>query len=252
MTTRMIAFSIALGCCLLNMVNIDTTIAAEIVGSNSKINPDPRQNHARFVRFRPGDNQTVTVNPPRFSWPYVPEIVFRDKIRKSDQRFTLQISKNKDCANPVVEVKNTEYNFYNFLPKLTGSRVWYWRVGYNVGTGKEQWSDIRSFKISEDAVDWDRSNFNDMLDSANTHPRILINGDNRETLIRKCQSNPYSTKMAKFIISTADGVQALEWYRNFPKTDKRPQKYYMIGRSLLYVAFAHVLTGDKKYESWDI
>ena len=47
-------------------------------GAECRLKPDPRQDYARYVRFRPGDGQQVALNPPRFSWPYVPGIVFKD------------------------------------------------------------------------------------------------------------------------------------------------------------------------------
>ena len=43
------------------------------------------------------------------------------------------------------------------LSPLPDAGTWFWRVGYNVGTGKEAWSDVRSFTISPSAVRWDRS-----------------------------------------------------------------------------------------------
>ena len=52
-------------------------VAGTIIGQESRVPADPRQEYARFVRFRPADGQVVTLNPPRFSWPYVQTIIPR-------------------------------------------------------------------------------------------------------------------------------------------------------------------------------
>ena len=77
---------------------------------NIYIKADPRQQYSRYVRFRPGDGQVVKLNPPRFSWPYFPEIVFKKYYRNANQIFTLQISKTKDFFSLEVEIRNISYN----------------------------------------------------------------------------------------------------------------------------------------------
>ena len=91
-----------------------------VIGEESLVPPDPRQDYSRFVRFRPADGQVVTLNPPRFSWPFAPGIAATQY--DADTLFTLQISKNKSFSKPEVEIKDTDCNFYNFLPGLKGAR----------------------------------------------------------------------------------------------------------------------------------
>ncbi len=112
-------------------------VAGTIIGAQSRVPADPRQEYARFVRFRPTDGQVVTLNSPRFSWPSVPTIIPRGTSVAADQLFTLQISSTRDFGDPYVEVKDTDCNFYSFLPELKGSQTWHWRVGYSAGT--ESW-----------------------------------------------------------------------------------------------------------------
>ena len=222
-------------------------VAGTLIGPECKVPSDPRQEFARWVRFRPGDGQVVTLNPPRFSWPYVPHIVFREGDGKANQKFTLQISKTKSFAKPEVEVKDTACNFYNFLPPLAGSDTWYWRVGYNVGTKREKWSDTRKFTIAENAVVWDRSRLKEAMDSVKGHPRILLNRDNLSAILGLRKEHPFSKQLASYIINTADKTLKEKWFRDFPQDDKKPLKYMGMGRSMVFTAFAYLLTGDEKY-----
>ncbi|NOZ19735.1 MAG: DUF4962 domain-containing protein [Planctomycetes bacterium] len=217
------------------------------IGPECKVPTDPRQTYARYVRFRPADGQTVTLNPPRFSWPYHPDIVAKEKFSPADTVFTLQISKSKDFGEPAFEVRDTVCNFYNFIPELTGARTWYWRVGYNVGKKGERWSDVRSFAITKNAVAWDRSQFKTLLDSIQGHPRILFNAENRDVILKLRERDPRSDELAKYIIAMAERTLRQNWYRNFPEDDKRPLSYMQMGRSMVFLMFAHMLTGGEKY-----
>ena len=237
---------VILGAASLSVLNSEV-LAGVTIGAESIVPPDLRQKYATYVRFRPADGQVVTLNPPRFSWPYLPGIVFTRFYENADQRFTLQISKTQDFSSSEVQVKNTPINFYNFLPELKGSSIWYWRVGYNVGTKGECWSDIRSFRLAPNAVLWDRSDFKQLLDSLKGHPRILFNETNQAAIFEQCKKNPYSKNMADHIVTLADKTLKSEWYNAFPKSDAQARDYFNIGRSLTSVAFAYLLTGDGKY-----
>jgi len=224
--------------------------AGTIIGPSCKVSPNPRQQYARYVHFRPGDGQVVTLNPPRFSWPYVPGIVFAKRERPADQRFTLQVSRTKSFAKPEVEVRDAVCNFYNFLPALRGARKWYWRVGYNVGTDREQWSDTRAFTIAENAVVWDRSRLRDAIASVKGHPRILLNRADRDRILKLRDKHPFSKDLADHIIGVADKTLRAKLYEDFPTDDGKSINYMQLGRSLVFVAFAYLLTGDEKYSGF--
>ena len=215
------------------------------LGTSCRVKNDPRQQYARWVRFRPGDGQTVRLDPPRFSWPYVPEIVFDGPV-PADGRFTLQISKTEDFSEVAVEVLDTPYNFYNFLPPLKGAQTWYWRVGYTMGT--VQWSDVRRFTLAEDAVKWDRSGVKEAIDGIKGHPRILFDRENRARVLGMNERDRLSSEIGDYILSQAEKILQEDGYRNFPRTDEdRLTNYMQLGRSLVFVMFAHLLTGDERY-----
>lgn len=217
------------------------------VGSESVLPYDERQTFARYVRFRPANGETVTLNPPRMSWPYKPEIAFGDGTASASQRFVLQICSTPDFQKPEVEVKDTPCNFYNFLPVLRGADRWHWRVGYGVGTRDEQWSKTRTFTLAPGAVEWDRSDFPAILDSVSGHPRMLFNAANREKILALKDTDPGSAEVYKAILKNADAILQSKTYVNFPKNDNKAMNYMPLGEDLTLVGFAYALTGDEKY-----
>lgn len=215
--------------------------------------PDIEQEHySRYVNFRPGDGETVYVNPPRFSWGYLPEIIPKTKDIPSNQKFTLQISKTKSFKKIYIEVKDTPYNFYNILKPLEEARTWYWRVGYNVGTSYEKWSRIRKFIIHPKAVIWDRSSLAEPDLASKGHPRILFNSDNMETIKGLWKKNRECREIAEQVRKLADGIIKERWWINFPEDDRQPDwevgyRYYAMVRDAITVAFAYILFEDPRY-----
>ncbi|MFO7948449.1 MAG: DUF4962 domain-containing protein, partial [Armatimonadota bacterium] len=220
--------------------------AGVIIDDSAKVRPDPRQEHARLVKFRPGDGQTVGLNPPRMSWPYTPDF----QMQSSPHNFTLQISDSEDFSDPVVEIADTPYNFSNFLPALSGSDTWYWRVAYSPGTDEEQWSDVRSFAIAPDAVTWDRSGISEQLDGLTDHPRILMTDENRDIVLAQDEHDWFSAELRDRIIAAADAAIEADWYVNFPDDDSQDLNYLNMGRSLVEVMLAHLMTDDEKYAGY--
>jgi hypothetical protein len=124
------------------------------IGAEALVPENARSRYNRYVNWRPADEETVHLNPPRISWPYWPD--WPNNWGSEFHTFRLQIASQADCSDPVVDVTCT-MNFYNCLPELKVSQQWYWRMGYDVGTSQETWSKVRSFKIAKDAKVWDRA-----------------------------------------------------------------------------------------------
>lgn len=76
--------------------------------STGALLPDnPRAHYSRFVNVRPGQGETVYLNPPRFSWFYCPqaeEKLQRGEVSSCNHIFTLQISAAPDFKKLAVEV----------------------------------------------------------------------------------------------------------------------------------------------------
>ncbi|MHC4511398.1 MAG: DUF4962 domain-containing protein, partial [Planctomycetota bacterium] len=222
------------------------------IGAEALVPESPRSHYSRYVNWRPADGETVRLNPPRMSWPYWPD--WPNDFRDALYTFNLQISPNPDCSNPVVNI-TCPYNFYNTLPALVGKpdqnqNRWYWRVGYKAGLGRVQWSEIRSFIISEEAVIWGRSSLADPDPARLGHPRILFNAENIDDIRRLAQTDAGSNAALRFLRRQADEIMQKRWWNQFPATDRAAepaQEFYTIARDLATVCFVWRMTGDDRY-----
>ncbi len=232
--------------------------AAEVTFSTSSALPhDSRQEHARYTRFRPARNQLVQLNPPRFSWPYDPQVIDPGGDYPSGRLFTLQISSQSDFATLAVEIRDTPYNFYNFLPPLEGFTSWFWRVGYDVGTTEEVWSPTRVFRIAPGARVWDRSGFPALLDRPLPRPRMFFE-DGRQAEIRDlADSNSESATFLTLLENRAEATFGKPWWSPFPANDCPGgvatggvpcfTTWGAVGQDMAAMAFSWVVTGDERY-----
>lgn len=162
--------------------------AVIVIGTNSLITRYDSDNYATIVPWNPGDGETVSQNPPRFSWPYSQLTNASDL---STYCFKFQCSSNSDMSTPTVDMF-TPYNFYNFVDHFTSSTV-YWRIGYvcftniadpDVGYGTytitplspptTNWTATRSFVITNGTPQWDHAMFADtnFLATNGVHPHL--------------------------------------------------------------------------------
>lgn len=213
-----------------------------------------RSDYPHFLSFRPADGQSCDVNPPRFSWPYLPEVIPASPTTPVPVReFVFQLSRSGDFTKPDLEIR-TPLNFYNALPVLEGTR-WQWRVGYAVGTDQERWSAARTFTLAPNAVAWDRTILREAAQriAARPHPRLRpANGDWAAWRERLAGTEPTATWLAG-VLRRADAVTQRPWWRDFPKSDRKGESEYNdqqfadIGAELVVCAFAYRLTNDPRY-----
>lgn len=218
-----------------------------MIGAESVAPINPRSEWSRYVNWRPADGEVVDLNPPRMSWPYNPG--FPEDVADAAHEFRLQIADNAQCADPTIDV-SCWYNFYNTLPALDSAKRWYWRVGYDVGTAAETWSDARSFTITDGATVWDRAALAEIDLAARGHPRVLLRPERMEALRALAQTDPGSRAAFERIVQVADATIAQPWWSDFPATDREaePERaFYRIAEDLATVAFAWRITGDDRY-----
>lgn len=215
------------------------------IGTEARVPDNPRSHYSRYVNWRPANGEIVHLNPPRISWPYVPNGLLN--WYSAAHVFTLQISSESDFSNPRVNV-TCSYNFYNTLPELKGSDKWYWRVGYDVGSDSETWSPVRSFTLAKNATIWDRSSLaKDPLKGIG-HPRILFNNENLPAIQKLAKTHPESQAALAHMQRNADKILQKPWWNNFPKTDRdSEQAFYKIAEDLVTVCFVWRMTDDPKY-----
>ena len=250
------------------------------------IDPDPRWEYPQFLGFRPADGRSAEVNPPRFSWPYRPEIVgAQDEARRL---FRFQLDPDPGFPSPVVDVE-VDYNFYNTLEPVAPG-TWYWRVGYDheANGSVDEWSSVRSFSVSGNEPVWDRSGHalaESLLaaTSGSARPRFgPVDGD-WDALRVFLENSPQGAGWLAQLLDQANritgqgGYAGRPWYTNpsdfFPPTDEdggaldedgiidgkvsfatgqgiaewRSNDFGRAAQNLVIVAFAHRLTGDPAY-----
>ena len=225
-----------------------TPIAAPVrIGAESVVPENPRSLYCRYINWRPADGDTVHLNPPRMSWPYRAD--WPDNWGDAMHRFTLRISARPDCSDPVVDV-TCPFNFYNTIPALQAGQRYHWRVGYDIGSRSEKWSDTRSFTIAEDAVEWDRSALAEPDLARRGHPRVLFSAESLERIRALAETDPDSRACLDYMRTQADRIMQKPWWDAFPATDREPepkQEFYTIAHDLAMVAFVWRMTGEAKY-----
>jgi len=213
---------------------------------------DGRWEYPHYLTFRPGNGQRCDVNPPRFSWPYVPHVLTDDKDVPLHE-FCLQLSRAGNFAKPDIEIR-TPYNFYNALPVLENTR-WSWRVGYWAGTKQEQWSAVRTFAFRPGAVTWDRTIIRQAVQrlSVQRHPRIGPPDGDWPAWRDRLMKDNRTARWLRVALKLAEKSTKASWWQDFPKTDRRGQtqldehKFSQIGRGIALASFAYRLTRDARY-----
>ncbi|MCC5843506.1 MAG: DUF4962 domain-containing protein [Verrucomicrobia bacterium] len=212
--------------------------------------------YSPILNRRPGDGMEVTINPPRFSWPYLPDILAEDIAVIPPNVFTLEIAADPAFADPAVRVKDTPYNFYNALEPLEPG-TWYWRVGY--GPQPElSWSAAQSFVVTEDTPVWDRAFIHSAAETlrGRTGSRTLPPGTDWRTWNDKIAEHPDTRMRHQLLLREADRVMALPWWDDMPESDllgrgtrTREERTRWVGmlKNASVVAYAYRLTGDAKY-----
>jgi hypothetical protein len=178
--------------------------ASHLVGIDVAVELPKSAEWNMMVNFRPGNGETVNLNPPRFSWSYAPDPSRNDAASShrdvSPHEFIFQISSNKSFTDFSVNVR-TPWNMYNTLAPLVPGGNYFWRIGYIYPRNPDDpnswtlstngWKDspsvwiTNSFSISSNATSWDRSMLAnpDYLAARGKHPHILFNADSRTNLL---------------------------------------------------------------------
>jgi len=167
--------------------------------------------------------------------------------------FTLQLASKPDFAKPDYEFR-TPYNFFNALPVLKGT-VWYWRVGYSIGSDEEQWSAVRSFRFAPDAIAWDRRFIDSAAEklSGMSHPRLAPPDGDWSNWRAKIERDELAGAWWKSLRRQTERATKRPWWREFPETDRRDESPYeeaqwaSIGRDLAAASFAYRMTADERF-----
>lgn len=228
---------------------LTNSFGAEIIGTNALLSIDDRIYNRDYVRWNPGNGQTVTLNPPRFSWPYnVYGRIFYGPAGWYTNAFQFQCSYSNDFTAPVVNVR-TPYNYYNFIDSFDTniSSTIYWRIGYLTNrTAFTNWSATRTFVISNGAPVWNRGMYaSDSFHSTNnTHPRIFFRSNDVAAVASWIRAN-YPTVYAN-TTNSAGRLMTNSYWTNF---SANPYGTYQWAYTLSDVAWAGYVSENDYYRS---
>ncbi len=190
--------SIGLLLLMLTLSRAQPLPAADLVGAEARISLPTSAEWNGIVNFRPGNRETVSVNPPQFSWLYSPNPL-QANSDITPRKFAFLISTNPACTDGFVVAVTNQY-FYNLLSPLPAGKTYYWRIGYfspastlnttwtttdsSWSTTVSTWSTVRQFTIASNAVSWDRSQLasETYLDAKAAHPHLLFRSGDKTGL----------------------------------------------------------------------
>jgi len=226
----------------------------------------------RVLTWRPADSAEVTLNPPRFSWPYEPTIFPEDDSAAylPVRKYRFQLAEDPGFRDLLLDIHETDFNFYNTIPTLPEGEPIYWRVGYYDPEGKAdlEWRKTRTFTVRPGAAAWDRSGLAVPKFVSDPHPRIIFTRERLQDLRKLAESDTCARELYQKTLAAAGEDLQADWFTNFPRTDKVPEaemrKRYsdippwldpdgsdapylqMIDR-LMNMAFAYMLSGDDRF-----
>ncbi|MCW8129130.1 MAG: DUF4962 domain-containing protein [Planctomycetota bacterium] len=221
----------------------------------------------RCINYRPADGSRALLNPPRFSWPYLPGVYPGpdDALEPYDTTgfsvapalFTLEVARTERFRpeDLLFKVERTPFNFYNALPVLPVGQPLFWRVAYLTEAGAHRaWSPTHGFTIEAHAATWDRARMLERTPPA--RPRLLAHLGSRDEIRRRGEAN----EDGREILAQAarwNELSSRSWWRNLPETDRLTRQAFIerhpdaggnnftnICDELAHLAFARVLNGQ--------
>jgi hypothetical protein len=241
---------------------------------NSGVDLKESMLYSRCLTWRPGDRDKAALNPPRFSWPYEPEIIPEELPEGSRglpvRSFSFQVALDPGFDSLLVDIRETPFNFYNTIAPFPEGRAIYWRAGYYNPRDKSslEWRKTRTFTVQQGAATWDRSPLARPGFTAGNHPRIIYTRNNLGELRDLYRSNPRSSEIREDVLSKAGSDLGADWFIGFPEDDSVPEDslrelfhdlpskldpdggdlpYLFMFERLTNMAFAWVLTGEQRY-----
>ena len=202
--------------------------------------------------FRPAEGSAVEANPPGFVW----------RPQKDAAMYFLECASDADFSNDVYRVETLWLNTH-CPPKTLAAGKHFWRYGYVDQKGqRSQWSEVRSFTIPAGAAEFPMPPMAELIARIpKQHPRLFLRPEELEQ-IRRDIKGPLRERWQQ-LVRDADRLVA-----NPPPSDE-PLKYepgWKLGDpqwlerwwgnrekviktldGAATLAFAYMITGDKKY-----
>ena len=231
------------------------TQAATSIGAESVLRIPASARFSSIVNFRPGDGDTVSNNPPYFSWMYNTNHIvsyefnpngFGNTIWFWTNSFQLQVASNATFTGNLQTDVTLPFNYYAFNGPLdtSATRKFWWRVKY-VRNGTPFWTNGPfNFTVAANASTWDRS----FLASTNyvatngVHPIFCFRAGEQAAIYSWMQTQPDFTAYGG-VLSMAVGATNKAYFKSHSQWGTNP-----VGSNPNLVAPAERLAFDQVRE----
>ncbi len=147
---------------LLLMVMAVITMAAAAHAQAPAFNDTPAA--ANEWGFRPADGSVSATNPPGFSW----------RPQEGARAYALEVARDEAFRDIVYEAQGIEMSVH-CPPLILPAERLVWRVAFVGEGGRSQWSEVRSFTITDDAVRFPMPEFGELISRVpDAHPRLFL------------------------------------------------------------------------------
>lgn len=150
---------------MLRLVIVSIMVIAMASGGYAQPAFDDTPPEPRDWGFRPFDGDISMTNPPGFSW----------RQQSGARSYVLQVARDAGFADTVYEAE--EIDLFVHCPPVTlpaGERL-HWRIAFVGDEGQSGWSEVRSFTIDEDAVEFPMPGREELLSRVpDQHPRLFV------------------------------------------------------------------------------
>lgn len=247
---------------LLWLVGAVASFGAIRIGSESAVTVPTSAHYSTAMNVRPGMGETVTNNPPIFTWFYNTNHMVggNDYVsyRTHTNAFQFQIASNATFTGTLLVDVSTPFNFYNFLGPLSTNhgRQFWWRVKY-VRTNAYFTNGPYTFTLAAASTNWDRSMFADTNYTATNavHPMFLFRAGEEAAVWEYAQTNDARsfldlTNAATAATNAGYWKQNVEWSINtypIPKFASGAQTNASRADGIGAVLFLWKVSGDNRW-----
>lgn len=201
------------------------------------------------LRFLPADKLVSQLNPPAFSWPFLPSV-----------NYDFELADSEDFAAPVLVENGLAQNILNLDAELEAKTYW-WRVRPVAGELKGQWSDARRVRIDEDAIAFPIAPIEVLRDQVSrSHPRIWFTPENLPQMRQKALGersewfNGVRDSMDRIMVRPLPPEPTFAFSMSDPRTAEWITAHNLLRTAgerpageVSRMAFVYLMTGDRRY-----
>jgi len=175
-------------------------------GESAGLKLDERPTQPGEWGYRPEDGSTSMVDPPAFSW----------RPQKEVEKWQIEVARDREFQNIAYRVQDVIWNVH-CPPRTLGPGRYFWRYRGHGKGGPTQWSQVRSFTISANAVPYPMPTREDLLARIpKQHPRLFIRPEDLPRL-KQAATNEQREVWERLVQRCEEAL------RNPPPTEEPPK-----------------------------